>query len=105
MDNYTDEELCNWLRNNSSGCYRPSAIAANRIEELSTKLKSVTDNLQSLQSLNCFDVVTNSAINTIITFIHIGEYPDVSETYNFYQPCINNSEGNVKDILKGLDNE
>ena len=30
----TDKDLCDWLRNNSSGVYRPSAEAANRIENL-----------------------------------------------------------------------
>ena len=34
MNKRTDEELCNWLRNNSSGCYRPCDMAAHRIEEL-----------------------------------------------------------------------
>ena len=34
MNKRTDEELCKWLRDNSSGCYRPSAMAADRIEEL-----------------------------------------------------------------------
>ena len=29
-----DPELCKWLRDNSSGTYRPSAEAASRIEEL-----------------------------------------------------------------------
>lgn len=30
----TEEELCQWLRDNSSGVYRPAAIAAYKIEEL-----------------------------------------------------------------------
>ena len=29
-----DTQLCEWLRDNSSGIYRPSAQAADRIEEL-----------------------------------------------------------------------
>ena len=29
-----DKDLCSWLRENSSGVYRPAEIAADRIEEL-----------------------------------------------------------------------
>lgn len=34
----TNDELCTWLRDHSSGVYRPSAEAAARIEELSAKV-------------------------------------------------------------------
>jgi hypothetical protein len=30
----TDAELAQWLRDNSSGIYRPAAVAADRMEEL-----------------------------------------------------------------------
>ncbi len=32
------KQLCQWLRDNSSGVYRPSAEAAERIEELERKV-------------------------------------------------------------------
>jgi len=42
MDN---KQLCQWLRDNSSGVYRPSAVAAERIENLLTQLKRMQDAL------------------------------------------------------------
>ena len=33
-----DKELCKWLRDNSSGIYRPAAQAADRIEQLKQQL-------------------------------------------------------------------
>ena len=36
-----DEELCKWLRANSSGNYRLAAYAAERIETLTTHLANV----------------------------------------------------------------
>ncbi len=37
--NMLDEELCQWLRDNSSGVYRPAAEAARRIEEMNAEIK------------------------------------------------------------------
>lgn len=34
-------ELCAWLRENSSGIYRPAAEAADRIERLENALKTI----------------------------------------------------------------
>lgn len=34
----TTEELCKWLRENSSGVYRPAALAAEEIESLTARL-------------------------------------------------------------------
>lgn len=34
-----DRDLCKWLRDNSSGAYRPSARAADRIESLTEWIK------------------------------------------------------------------
>jgi hypothetical protein len=34
-----DSQLCDWLRMNSSGIYRPAAQAAIRIEELSEEVE------------------------------------------------------------------
>ena len=42
-----DKELCQWLRDNSSGVYRPSAVAADRIEELTELLSIAWDELKS----------------------------------------------------------
>jgi hypothetical protein len=33
-----DKDLCQWLRDNSSGVYRPSAEAADRIEQLKAEV-------------------------------------------------------------------
>lgn len=38
-----DRKLCKWLRENSSGFYRPSAKAANRIEELNSQLQTAKE--------------------------------------------------------------
>ena len=35
----TNQELCTWLRENSSSAYRPAAEAAERIEQLEAALK------------------------------------------------------------------
>lgn len=48
-----DEKLCKWLKSNSSGDYRPSAEAANRIETLKSHLKSLRD-LIAQQDVNVF---------------------------------------------------
>ncbi len=40
----SDEKLCKWLRDNSSGVYRPSAEAARRI----IKLRSALENLAEI---------------------------------------------------------
>ena len=37
-----DEAMCKWLRDNSSGSYRASALAAERIEDLLRQLKTNT---------------------------------------------------------------
>ena len=37
-----DETLCKWLRENSSGTYRPSALAADRLERLIEENKKLT---------------------------------------------------------------
>lgn len=42
MDN---KKLCQWLRDNSSGVYRPAAVAAERIECLLAELKRIQDAL------------------------------------------------------------
>lgn len=38
INQMNDKELCQWLRDNSSGVYRPSAQAADRIESLNKEL-------------------------------------------------------------------
>lgn len=45
----SDEELCKWLRENSSGIYRLSGYAAERIETLSAQLKNVQRECDSLE--------------------------------------------------------
>lgn len=39
MKNLNDDELCKWLRDNSSGTYRPSAQGADRIEQLKAEIE------------------------------------------------------------------
>jgi len=46
-----DVELCKWLRDNSSGIYRPSAQAANRIEELLVLVSKLDDIFIALEKL------------------------------------------------------
>lgn len=46
-----DEELCKWLRENSSGSYRLSAYAAERIETLSTHLQNVQAECNALEQI------------------------------------------------------
>lgn len=44
----TNKELTQWLRNNSSGVYRPAALAADVIEELEKKNSTVRGALFNL---------------------------------------------------------
>ena len=44
-----DKELCQWLRGNSSGTYRPSAEAADRIEALHIELAELKASVPQLQ--------------------------------------------------------
>ena len=43
-----DTELCEWLRANSSGIYRPSAQAAARIEELVARNAQLEDLVRAI---------------------------------------------------------
>jgi hypothetical protein len=47
-----DKDLCAWLRENSSGAYRTSATAADRIEELLTTQKDPVAKLQCSDGLS-----------------------------------------------------
>tara|TARA_B100000768_G_C11281315_1_gene378798 strand:+ start:4128 stop:4418 length:291 start_codon:yes stop_codon:yes gene_type:complete len=78
-----DVELCKWLRDNSSGIYRPSALAANRIEELLVLVSKLDDIFIALEKLKNDDEegvywgrdqdIYNIAIDDVIHFIR-GEY-------------------------------
>jgi len=46
-----DKELCKWLRENSSGVYRLSAYAAERIETLTAHLDNVQKECDRLESM------------------------------------------------------
>ena len=48
-----DDELCKWLRDSSSGAYRASAEAANRIEALKAHLEVLRE-LIAKQDVNVF---------------------------------------------------
>jgi len=45
-----DKELCNWLRENSSGNYRLAAYAAERIETLMVHLSNVQRECDKLEN-------------------------------------------------------
>ena len=45
----TDELLCEWLRENSSGSYRPSAQAADRLEETLRMIDELNSELRNLK--------------------------------------------------------
>jgi len=47
------KELKQWLRDNSSGCYRPSAQAADYIQELEECLSEAVDRIESLEAALC----------------------------------------------------
>lgn len=50
-DVYTDDKvLCQWLRQNSSGIYRPSAHAAERIEYLLIQNKALQELLERTEN-------------------------------------------------------
>ena len=58
-----DYKLCQWLRGNSSGTYRPSAEAADRIEALHielAELKQVINKLPSRNSANLVSEIYNA---------------------------------------------
>ena len=57
-----DESLCRWLKNNSSGDYRPSAEAANRIETLKAHLMSLRE-LIAKQDISVFGSKGNGEID------------------------------------------
>ena len=44
-----DKELCQWLRDNSSGTYRPSAEAADRIESQNRELAELKASIPQIQ--------------------------------------------------------
>jgi hypothetical protein len=46
----SDEALCKWLRENSSGSYRLAAYAAERIETLTQHLENVQRECETLES-------------------------------------------------------
>lgn len=45
-----DKELCKWLRENSSGNYRTSAYASERIETLALHLDNVQSECEKLET-------------------------------------------------------
>ena len=47
----TTDELIEWLKENSSGVYRPALEAANRLEQMQTYLKMMSD--CDLNDSNC----------------------------------------------------
>ena len=59
-----DKELCQWLRDNSSGVYRPSAVAADRIEELLEALNEIleVDHSESEDAYIMRGIVINAGV-------------------------------------------
>ena len=60
-----DKKLCQWLRENSSGYYRPSASAATRIEELNNELRLAKELIlmhqTNFQCPVCNEVIENGS--------------------------------------------
>ena len=50
----TDEKLCKWLKDNSSGVYRPSDEAAKRIIELRNALENLAEIAEQCDSWESF---------------------------------------------------
>lgn len=53
----TNEELCAWLREHSSGAYRPAAEAAARIEELSAQVDALLQHCPDGECLTCGEII------------------------------------------------
>ena len=54
-----NQELCEWLVDNSSGVYRPSALAANRIEELQARVSGLESEVAWNRNRNNKHGITN----------------------------------------------
>jgi len=59
-----DKELCQWLRDNSSGVYRPCKAAADRMEELLEALNEIleVDHSESEDAYIMRGIVINAGI-------------------------------------------
>lgn len=53
----TNAELCAWLREHSSGVYRPSAEAAERIEELSATVDRLLAHCPDMECYTCSEII------------------------------------------------
>lgn len=53
----TNTELCEWLRGHSSGVYRPSAEAAERIEELSAQVDRLLAHCPDYECHTCGEII------------------------------------------------
>ena len=53
-----DEELCQWLRDNSSGIYRNSELGACRIEELLIEVEDLKYRIHCIKSFVDSEVFT-----------------------------------------------
>ncbi len=70
MDEYytDDNKLCEWLKQNSSGIYRPSAFAAHRIESLLAERDALRLKLiETAQELNCMIEMANTKLEQNIS--------------------------------------
>jgi hypothetical protein len=75
-----DAELCQWLRDNSSGVYRPAAEAANRIERLNKwisvedRLPEVTDEYLIWPEVEFMNYFNTAEYNTVAERWEITEH-------------------------------
>ena len=60
-----DKDLCKWLRDNSSGTYRPSAEAATRIEMLNYALNELLNDCINFDGGNLSDCKMQLAMETL----------------------------------------
>jgi transcription elongation factor len=69
-----DKELCEWLRGNSSGSYKLSGYAAERIETLTQHLENVNKECDKLEKMLASEemlTVINTAIGTAVSIVNM----------------------------------
>lgn len=83
LDSSNPQELCKWLRENSSGVYRPAAAAADLIEDLLT-CKHVVEIDYTFRDL-CEDVLEYYEGRGKYNFSHLSPYDRDNEAYDAWQ--------------------
>lgn len=79
LDSSSPQELCKWLRENSSGVYRPAANAADLIEDLLTRKSD-----QVFRDL-CQEVLDYYEGRGKYNFSHLSPHDRGNEAYDAWQ--------------------